>query len=95
MTRLDRMNNGHPPRPVRRVMTIAVSSRAVPRDHDQVVVTLYPHGTIGFRPLRCRGEYMLPLEYVYIEAVKARLLAELDERKKARKRERVSEPSGT
>jgi len=51
--------------------------RIVPLQHDnrmarEVTVTLYPGGTIGFKPLRSRGEeYTISLSSVYTSAIMA------------------------
>ena len=41
----------------------------------QLVVTLYPNGTIGLRPQGTRREEVYPLEAIYFAAVKARVAA--------------------
>jgi hypothetical protein len=53
----------------------------------QLVVTLYPRGTIGVRASRLRTEYELPLDFVYELAVRAhvaRRKAEAGARRRAR-----------
>lgn len=42
----------------------------------RIVVTLYPNGTIGLRPEKTRREEILPIEAVYITALKARVASE-------------------
>ncbi len=51
-----------------------------------VSVTLYPDATIGFRKLKCRTEFRLPLASVYSLAMKAAAAKERAEKKKARGR---------
>ena len=52
-------------RPVRRTTQVIVERRR------QLVVTLYPRGTIGVRASRLRTEYELPLDAIYELAVRA------------------------
>jgi hypothetical protein len=42
----------------------------------RIVVTLYPNGLIGLRPERTRREETVPIDVIYLKAVKARVLAE-------------------
>ena len=51
-----------------------------------VSVTLYPDATIGFRKLKCRTEFRLPLSSVYSLAMKAAAAAERAEKKSQRRR---------
>ncbi len=62
--------------PVRRTTTIMLDNRAMPRPEDEVTVTLYPAGLIGFRPKRSRKEYTLPFETVYRQAIRAEVQSE-------------------
>ena len=67
--------------PVRRTTQVIVERRR------QLVVTLYPRGTIGVRASRLRTEYELPLDFVYELAVRAhvaRRRAEAGARRRAR-----------
>jgi len=53
--------------------------RKVYAARENVVVTLYPGGVFGFRRLRSRKEYVLPVASAYklaIEAEQARVKAE-------------------
>jgi hypothetical protein len=50
-----------------------------------VSVTLYPDATIGFRKLKCRTEFRLPLAAVYSLAMKAAAAKERAEKKARRK----------
>jgi hypothetical protein len=52
-------------RPVRRTTQVIVERRR------QLVVTLYPHGMIGVCATRLRTEYELPLDAIYVLAVRA------------------------
>ena len=68
-------------RPVRRTTLVIVERRR------QLVVTLYPRGTIGVRASRLRTEYELPLDAIYELAVRAhvaRRKAESGERRRSR-----------
>ena len=51
----------------------------------RIVVTLYPNGTIGLRPEKTRREEILPIEAIYIIAVKARVASERAGRGKKRR----------
>ncbi len=42
----------------------------------RIVVTLYPNGLIGLRPERTRREETVPIDVIWLQAVKARVLAE-------------------
>ena len=61
---------------VRRTTTIMLDNRPVPRPEDEVTVSIYPTGMIGFRPKRSRTEYTLPLETVYRLAIRAAVQTE-------------------
>jgi hypothetical protein len=52
-------------KPIKRRVLINSDNRIAPRPQDYCTVALYGEGTIGFRPNRCRTEYILPLSYVY------------------------------
>lgn len=68
-------------RPVQRTTQVIVERRR------QLVVTLYPRGTIGVRASRLRTEYELPLDVVYELAVRAHIArrkAEAGTRRRAR-----------
>lgn len=52
----------------------------------RMVVTLYPNSTIGIRPERTRREELIPLETVWWHALKARVTAEREAKKKARRK---------
>ena len=68
-------------RPVRRTTQVIVERRR------QLVVTLYPRGTIGMRASRLRTEYELPLDAIYELAVRAhvaRRKAEMGARRRSR-----------
>ena len=68
-------------RPVRRTTQVIVERRR------QLVVTLYPRGTIGVRASRLRTEYELPLDAIYELAVRAhvaRQRAEMGARRRSR-----------
>jgi hypothetical protein len=51
-----------------------------------LTVTLYPSGTIGFRPYRAHTEFLLSLGAVYVRAAENHLAHKRAERKKARRR---------
>lgn len=53
-------------------------------DRMDVIVTLYPGGTLGFRQKRCRKEYCLPVMTVYRFAIEADQARQKAERRKAR-----------
>ncbi len=57
-------------------------------DRRPVVVTLYPNRTIGFRLLRCRREFTLPLARAYRMAVEATAEANRRARQEKRNEER-------
>jgi hypothetical protein len=71
-------------KPISRRATLLTDNRTKGRECDQVVVTLYPNATIGFRAKRTRTEYRLPLETAYLMAIKAHEQAERQEKKKRR-----------
>lgn len=52
----------------------------------RMVVTLYPNSTIGIRPERTRREELIPLETVWWHALKARVTAEREAKKKSRRK---------
>jgi len=60
-------------KPVRRSCVILTDNRAEPRPHDTVTVSLIPDGEtgglIGFRPNRSHQEILLPLNWVYEQAL--------------------------
>lgn len=70
---------------------VSRKSYTVVRDRGKVrelVVTLYPNGTLGLRPLKTRQEEVLTLESCYSLAVKQRVARERAEKlakKKGRK----------
>jgi len=72
-------------KPVARKATILLDSRAKARPIDEVVVTLYPNGTIGFRAARTRKTFTLPLATCYRLAIEAQVKADKAEKAKARK----------
>lgn len=49
-----------------------------------VSVTLYPDSSIGFRKLKCRTEFRLPLASVYSLAMKAAIAKEKAEKRSRR-----------
>lgn len=61
-------------KPIRRRTTLLLDNRTRGRRVDQVVVTLYPNGTIGFRPARRRREYIITLSHCYAAAIRAAAL---------------------
>ena len=68
-------------RPVRRTTQVIVERRR------QLLVTLYPRGTIGVRASRLRTEYELPLDAIYELAIRAhvaRRKAEMAARRRSR-----------
>lgn len=70
---------------------VSRKSYTVVRDRGRVrelVVTLYPNGTLGLRPLKTRQEEVLTLESCYHLAVRQRVAKEQAE-KKERKRSRA------
>lgn len=71
-------------KPVVRELELLRDNRIVARPSDQVIVSLYPNGTIGFRQKRSRKEYCLPLATAYRMAVLAE--AEHQKREKAKQR---------
>lgn len=52
----------------------------------RMVVTLYPNSTIDIRPERTRREELIPLETVWWYALKARVTAEREAKKKTRRK---------
>lgn len=48
----------------------------------RIVITLYPNGTIGLRPEKTRREEILPIEAIYMMAIKARVLAQRTDKKR-------------
>jgi hypothetical protein len=68
-------------RPVRRTTEVIVERRR------RLVVSLYPHGTIGVRASGLRTEYELPLDAVYALAVKAEVARRKVEKAAARGRQ--------
>jgi len=71
MIRLDHKDrNGNARGPVRRVLNVPLDYRAVTRERDDLVVTLYPNGLLGFRPLRRRREVTLSIGAAYVCALK-------------------------
>jgi len=72
--------------PISRKTPIQMDNRRELRDRDQIVVTLYPGGIIGFRALRCRKEHTLPLSKAYLLAVEQTVREEKRARAEAKKR---------
>lgn len=50
----------------------------------ELVITLYPNGTIGLRPVRTRQEETVTIEAIYDLAVKQRVAQKRAERRKKR-----------
>lgn len=72
-------------KPVSRKSSTLVRDRGKVRE---LVVTLYPNGTIGLRPIKTRHEEITTLDSIYSLAVKQRVAKERAEKlakKKARK----------
>lgn len=69
---------------ITRRVKILTDNRIAARQRDLVAVSLYPDGTIGFRPYKKRREVRLPLGTVYVLAM--REAANAERREKARKR---------
>jgi hypothetical protein len=65
-------------------------SRRTQLPRGPVVVTLYPDGTIGFRQIRHRVEYRLPLARVFVMAADAHQQTERAMRKLAAKIRRAA-----
>ena len=56
-----------------------------PRPKERrIVVTVYPAGMLGLRPERCRREELLDIGAAYCIAVKARVLAERNAKRKGK-----------
>ncbi|MBI3981187.1 hypothetical protein HY345_04270 [Candidatus Microgenomates bacterium] len=53
---------------------------------DEIVVTLYPGGTIGLREAKHRREYTLSIGFLYQEAIRAAVIAEKRLKKMAKKK---------
>lgn len=53
-----------------------------------VTVTLYPDGSIGFRKLKCRKEFRLPLSAVYSMAMKAEARDQIRQKAQVKKLKR-------
>lgn len=70
---------------VRREVQVLTDSRLRARERDQVIVTLYPNGTIGLRAKRTRREYTLALATVYTLAIRAHVDNEKREKAKAKR----------
>ena len=66
---------------IQRETPILLDNRAEARARDQVVVTLYPNGTLGFRKKRCRREYVLSLAAAYRLAIEVEVRAEKAKKK--------------
>lgn len=69
-------------KPVRRVIGLPLDHRIEARDRDNVTVSIYPEGVIGFRPKRGRREYFYPLARVYAQAVRAQAESEEPNKRK-------------
>jgi hypothetical protein len=58
--------------------------RKVYTARENVVLTLYPGAVIGFRRLRCRKEYIIPVATCYRVAIEAEQARKREEKRKAR-----------
>lgn len=76
-------------KPVKRRATIILDNRIKERARDKIVVTLYPDGTIGFRPSRCRKEYTVPIVTCYRAALQAHALEVKKQKTEAKKQRRM------
>lgn len=77
-------------KPVIRELELIRDHRKVARKCDQVIVALYPNGTIGFRAKRSRHEYRLSLTTAYHLAVNAEVEAEKREKAKQKKLKKLT-----
>lgn len=67
---------------VSRRVALLLDNRLQARNRDNITVTLYPDGTIGFRGYKRRREYRLPLSVAYAMAIKAEAKEELREKQR-------------
>jgi len=77
-------------KPVVRELEIIRDNRTKARKCDQVMVALYPNGTIGFRAKHSRREYRLPLSTAYNLAVRSELDADKKEKAKQKKLKKLN-----
>ena len=68
-------------KPVRRKTLSTVRDRGHVR---QLVVSLYPNGTVGLRPMKTRQEEIVTLDSIYSLAIKQRVAKERTEKKAKR-----------
>lgn len=73
-------------KPIRRKTKILLDNRIEARPKDQIIVSLYPTGQIGFRQLRARREYRVDLATVYRFAVREIEYAEAKAKPKRKSR---------
>jgi len=73
-------------KPVKRATRIAAPGSGRPME---IIVTLYPGGTMGLRHKRSRNEYELPLSTIYLYAVDAEARRLKAERKGAKRQVRA------
>jgi hypothetical protein len=80
------MTNLKDSKPIKRKVLINTDNRIEPRPSDYYTMTIYPHGTIGFRANRGRSEITVSISSIY----KMAMMAQLRESKPARKTRKVN-----